>query len=454
MKKTKNAFTLIELLAVIVILAVIALIATPIILGIVEDAKKDAFLRSVELVLSSTDLDVMDKVTDSGYQYEIIEGSLIENKELVGYEIVDKEKCIIFFANIGMPEEMATLVCNNEPITEDNKTLTEIALEQPEEAIMYIEEGFLKEVYNYTDLGLAKNLNGMNGTINYDANGQEEYAIHNGVYCVMKTSDMSKAEISDYKEGECRIIIPTSEKCFAYEPVYEYEIIDVNKCIQYQIDEYGDSEDVATSLCNNEPHEYFDGETLTEYLPSNLSFAESLLESGAVSRTQLSEVFIVDYYNNEENDSNKPACPRDVVIPNSINGVSITQIGDKAFRLKEIESVVFPKSITTIRKGAFAENKLTGELDLSNTVVTIIDGNAFSGDNDENNNLITSVKFPNTLESIGSGAFSYNPIKKIDMSYTNVEIGFGAFCEHNLSKTSQEYQNISNINSDALTCPL
>ena len=42
--KRKNGFTLIELLAVIVILAIIALIATPIILGIVDNARKDAFL--------------------------------------------------------------------------------------------------------------------------------------------------------------------------------------------------------------------------------------------------------------------------------------------------------------------------------------------------------------------------------------------------------------------------
>ena len=38
----KKEFTLIELLAVIVILAIIALIATPIILGIINDAKRES----------------------------------------------------------------------------------------------------------------------------------------------------------------------------------------------------------------------------------------------------------------------------------------------------------------------------------------------------------------------------------------------------------------------------
>ena len=49
----KNGFTLIELLAVIVILAIIALIATPIILGIINDARKEANERSVELYASA-----------------------------------------------------------------------------------------------------------------------------------------------------------------------------------------------------------------------------------------------------------------------------------------------------------------------------------------------------------------------------------------------------------------
>ena len=44
--KSKSGFTLVELLAVIVILAIIAVIATPIILGVIETAKKGAAEQS------------------------------------------------------------------------------------------------------------------------------------------------------------------------------------------------------------------------------------------------------------------------------------------------------------------------------------------------------------------------------------------------------------------------
>ena len=48
-----KGFTLIELLSVIVILAIIALIATPIILSIIEDAREEANKRSIDLYASA-----------------------------------------------------------------------------------------------------------------------------------------------------------------------------------------------------------------------------------------------------------------------------------------------------------------------------------------------------------------------------------------------------------------
>ena len=51
MYKRHNAFTLIELLAVIIILAIVALIATPIILDVVEDARISAGKSEAQMIL-------------------------------------------------------------------------------------------------------------------------------------------------------------------------------------------------------------------------------------------------------------------------------------------------------------------------------------------------------------------------------------------------------------------
>ena len=55
MRKKKNAFTLIELLAVIVILAVILVIAIPRILDVIDVSKKDSFKTSAQLIADSAE---------------------------------------------------------------------------------------------------------------------------------------------------------------------------------------------------------------------------------------------------------------------------------------------------------------------------------------------------------------------------------------------------------------
>ena len=71
--KNKKAFTLIELLAVIVVLAIIALIATPIVMKTIKNAKKgaaersaDSYIKQVEVAVATSKLDGKD-VQDGTY---------------------------------------------------------------------------------------------------------------------------------------------------------------------------------------------------------------------------------------------------------------------------------------------------------------------------------------------------------------------------------------------------
>lgn len=81
MKLNKKAFTLIELLAVIVILAIIALIATPIVLNVIESSKEQSSLLSANNYLDAVDYAVMHKVmngqaVDNGVYNILEDGSL------------------------------------------------------------------------------------------------------------------------------------------------------------------------------------------------------------------------------------------------------------------------------------------------------------------------------------------------------------------------------------------
>ena len=107
MKRKNKGFTLVELLAVIVILALIALIATPIILNVINDAKKQAakdsaygYMDAVEKYIVSSELEGK-SINDGTYRVEelnsmgvSVKGSTpdngnieIKNKEVKRYDI-------------------------------------------------------------------------------------------------------------------------------------------------------------------------------------------------------------------------------------------------------------------------------------------------------------------------------------------------------------------------------
>ena len=92
--KKRNAFTLIELLAVIVILAVILVIAIPRILDVIETSKKDSFKNSAQLIADSAE---KKKVSDKllGKDEEIT------CKDVAKINDEDYASCIITFDSEG-----------------------------------------------------------------------------------------------------------------------------------------------------------------------------------------------------------------------------------------------------------------------------------------------------------------------------------------------------------------
>ena len=97
----KNAFTLIELLAVIVILAVILVIAIPRILDVIETSKKDSFKNSAQLIADNAE---KKKVSDKllGKDEEIT------CKDVAKINDEDYASCIITFDSDGIAKVSIT----------------------------------------------------------------------------------------------------------------------------------------------------------------------------------------------------------------------------------------------------------------------------------------------------------------------------------------------------------
>ena len=94
MRKKKNAFTLIELLAVIVILAVILVISIPRILDVIETSKKDSFKNSAQLIADSAE---KKKVSDK----LLGKDESITCKDVAKISDEDYKSCIISFDSEG-----------------------------------------------------------------------------------------------------------------------------------------------------------------------------------------------------------------------------------------------------------------------------------------------------------------------------------------------------------------
>ena len=143
MKKNKNAFTLIELLAVIAILAIILVISIPKILDVIETSKKDSFKNAAQLIADSAEK----KYTENeafGEANEITCDSVSKlNKE-------DYNKCTIIFDENGIAKVsiLGRGKFKGLKVIEATKTSAEvIKLEAPKYGITAVE--YINELYEY-----------------------------------------------------------------------------------------------------------------------------------------------------------------------------------------------------------------------------------------------------------------------------------------------------------------
>jgi len=118
----KKGFTLVELLAVIVILAIIALIATPIVLNIIEESKENSILQSAEFYLDAVEISIVNQLTHNK-KIEDGEYSVLENGniclEYIENECSDELKVEI---NGQIPKKDSKIVIENSQIVNELST--------------------------------------------------------------------------------------------------------------------------------------------------------------------------------------------------------------------------------------------------------------------------------------------------------------------------------------------
>ncbi len=96
------------------------------------------------------------------------------------------------------------------------------------------------------------------------------------------------------------------------------------------------------------------------------------------------------------------SCPKEVVIPATINNEDVLAVGNSAFMDEGITSVVFPAGLQTIGSTSFSGNNLTSVV-LPTTIKTI-------GTSAFKDNQITTVNLPSSITSMGATAFNNNQL--------------------------------------------
>ncbi len=115
-----------------------------------------------------------------------------------------------------------------------------------------------------------------------------------------------------------------------------------------------------------------------------------------------------------------------VTIPNMINGITVTSIGDSTFEdFTSLTRVTLPNSVTSIGNNAFKNCTALNSVTLSNSVTSIGDWVFY------NCRSLTRITLPNSLKTIGSDAFA-NCVSLtsivIPNSVTLIDIATFAYC--------------------------
>ena len=441
MKKKKRGFTLVELLAVIVILAVILVIAVPQIMSVIESTRKGSIESTAKLIAEGAEREYTNRKI-------LGKDTNIKCSDVSSMNSNDYGTCAITFDNSGK----ATV-----KVTGKGKF-----------------EG-------YTCVGNSTNMECVKGEIPGSTETDAQYFSYSEVEGgteVVKTADVtikdknkcesylaSKFNISDEEvkkticaggtthEGSMSIfvsggIIPASD----YETagievnwiiINNVTVKDKDKCVAY-LPTIGATEEQANILCSG--NALVNGTTLKDVVQEG-GIPSSDYETAGLEVTTVEEEIIITGYNIEGG--------TDVVIPSEINGKKVIGIANYAFT----DRGVTPTNISNTKKASISylyNNRNVGtvrKLDISAyglgiTSVVIPDTVIGIGQYAFYGNQLTNVTIPNTVTRIGSEAFVGNQLIEVTIPGSVKTIDRGAFASNKL--TSLTISNgVESINGGA-----
>ena len=462
MKKAINnkaAFTLIELLAVIVILGIIMLIAIPSVTGYITESRKAAYVKTAQQITQAVNY----KIINSIYSVDDL-----NTVYYFDYRIGDLEKG--GFKSPFADWVQAYVIVTNSGNGNLNFYWSSVDQEgmriDPKKQVNDLSKN---DVYHSNSLTVSNtNYIGARDNVviyHYDGSSENKFASNemtneeaSSCFSFRKLEDSTYA-ITDYNQSKCgsEVRVPSSidgktvtlidrnafkGKHLTSVTLY-YGITEIgygafqNNDISYlklsasvrKIGEYAFYKNKITELVLPEGIQTISSYAFRSNLISNITFPKTLTTIGtyAFMDNKLTEISInsnasiggAAFSGNQITDSSAFIYARnkdgsvdyskiigyagdstDIVIPKESHGVTLKTIADNAFLGCHLKSVVIPDTVTSIGGSAFYSNYLTS--------INFPDGLKTIGGSAFRNNRLTSINIPDSVTSIGSGAFRNN----------------------------------------------
>ena len=392
--KEKKGFTLVELLAVIVILAVILVIAVPQIMSVIESARKGSIESTAKLIAEGAEREYTNRKI-------LGKDTNVLCSDVSSMNSNDYGSCSITFDNTGK----ATVT-----ITGKGKF-----------------EG-------YTCNGNSTNMECVKSDTSEPAETAAQYFSYSEVEGgVSITGYLAVGEVNN-------VVVKDKDKCVAYLPtVNAPEEYISTWCSGGAVDGFTLKDAVKQGNIPSSDYETaglevtYNGVGTDVVIPSEINgkkvvaIADNAFTTNGITPTTINntkKVMPSYLYNDNKASVHKLMMPSptglgitSVVIPNTV-----TTIGVNAFLGNKLTTIVIPSSVTSIGIGAFRNNKLT-KLTIPGSVKNI-------GDSAFNSNQLTSITLSDGVTSIGNRAFENNQLIEVVIPSSVTSIGWGAFAKN------------------------
>ena len=400
--KKKKGFTLVELLAVIVILAVILVIAVPQIMSVIESARKGSIESTAKLIAEGAEREYTNRKI-------LGKDTNIECSDVSSMNSNDYGTCVITFDNTGK----ATV-----KVTGKGKF-----------------EG-------YTCNGNSTNMECVKGEIPGSTETAAQYFSYSEVE--------GGVAITGYLVGDANVIVKDKDKCVSYLPTTGVSEEQANTlCSGNALDNGMTLKDaVQRGLIPSSDYataglevNWYNGGGTGVVIPSEINGKKvvaigelAFTDKGVIPTTTINNTkkVTVSYLSNSKNKTIATQLVQDnppiglgitsVIIPSTVKS-----IGNSTFYGNQLTEVIIPNSVTSIGSYAFAYNHQLTEVTIPSSVASI-DAGAFSG------NQLTSITLSDGVESIGNYAFYGNELTKLTIPNSVTSIGSYAFANNQLTK--------------------